>query len=225
MTTLIAEDLLLLLLDDDKGTATSSYLDVALGGALLVELALAEAVHVRERTSVWSGAKVAATPGATVADPVLAGALDRVAERERSATDLVQRLGRGVKDALATRLVERGLLVRQDDRILGLFPRTRWLAADSTHEQEVRRALTAVLVQGLEPGPRTGALVALLSAVDKAPASVDHHGVPTREVRRRAKQVAEGAWAAAAVRDAIAASVAATTAAITAATVVTTTSG
>ncbi|RMI08729.1 GOLPH3/VPS74 family protein [Cellulomonas triticagri] len=224
MTTLIAEDLLLLLLDDEKGTPTSSSLDTALGGALLLELALAGAVHVRERTSVWSSAKVVVDPGASVADPVLAEALRRVAERERAASDLVNRLGKGARDALGDRLVERGLLVRQEDRVLGLFPRTRWLAADTAHEAEVRRALTAVLVQGLQPDARTGALVALLSSVDKAPSAVDLGGVPAREVRRRAKEVAEGSWAAKAVQDAVAAAMAAVMAGVTAATVATTTS-
>jgi len=223
MATLIADDLLLLLLDDEKGTPTSSYLDTVLGGALLLELALAEAVDVREKTSIWSSAKVVARPGAAVDDPVLQDALATVAERERSASDLVGRLGKGAKDVLAERLAERGVLARHDDRVLGLFPRTRWLPADAAHEQELRRALTAVLVQGAEPDQRTGALAALLSAVDKAPAAVDHPGVPAREVRRRAKQVAEGAWAAKAVQDAIAASTAAIMAGVTAATITTTT--
>lgn len=222
MTTLIAEDLLLLLLDDRKGTATSSHVDVALGGALLLELALDEAVHVRERTSIWSGAKVAAAPGAAVAEPVLAEALRRVAERERAASDLVNRLGKGARDALTARLAERGILRREDDRVLGLFPRTRWPEADGRHEDEVRARLAAVLVQGLDPDPRTGALVALLHALGLAPSVVDRGGVPARDVRRRAKEVAEGAWAAKAVQDAITASTAAMTAAITATTVVTT---
>ena len=41
MATLIAEDLLLLLLDDESGKLTNAtFLDAGLGGALLVELAL-----------------------------------------------------------------------------------------------------------------------------------------------------------------------------------------
>lgn len=224
MTTLIAEDLLLLLIDDRKGTVTSSHVDVALGGALLLELALADAVHVRERTSIWSGAGVAATPGAAVPDPLLAEALRRVAERERAASDLVHRLGTGARDALAARLAERGILRREDDRVLGLFPRTRWPEADGRHEDEVRARLTAVLVQGLAPDPRTGALVALLHALGLAPSLVDRGGVPARDVRRRAKEVAEGAWAAKAVQDAVAASTAAMTAVIAATTVTTTAS-
>ena len=62
----------------------------------------------------------------------------------------------------------------------------------------------------------TAALVALLAAIDRAHKVVDHEGLSSREVRRRAKQIAEGAWAAKAVRDAIAAATAATAGAVAA---------
>ncbi|KQW49391.1 hypothetical protein ASC77_12025 [Nocardioides sp. Root1257] len=225
MVTLISEDLLLLLLDDASGKLTgTSYPQPALGGALLIELALSGAAEVEEKTSVWRSAKVRAVPGNTPEDPILRTAYDVVAARERGAQDLVERLGKGAKEQLADRLVERGILERREDKVLGLFPRTRWPAVDSTHEEQVRRALTASLVGGAEPDQRTGALVALLSAIDKAHKVVDHEGMSSRDVRKRAKQVSEGAWAAKAVRDAIAAStaaiaaVAASTAAATAAT-------
>ena len=59
---LLAEDLLLLLTDDDNGklTASSTEVDVALGGALLVELTLRQRVDVaapdeRVRAGWWSG--------------------------------------------------------------------------------------------------------------------------------------------------------------------------
>ncbi|MFC7493888.1 MULTISPECIES: GOLPH3/VPS74 family protein [unclassified Nocardioides] len=209
MATLIAEDLLLLVLDDEKGTLTTAYPQAALGGAVLVELALTNAVEVEEKTSVWRTAKVLALPGARPDDDVLAAAYDVVAERPRTAQDLVDRLGKGLKDRLAERLVDRGLLERSDGRVLGLFPRTRWPAADTTHEEQVRRALSAVLVQGLTPDERTGALVAVLHAIDKAHKVVDRDRLPAREVRKRAKAIAEGEWAAKAVRDAINASTAA----------------
>lgn len=82
-----------------------------------------------------------------------------------------------------------------------------------------------VLVEGADPDPRTGALVALLHAVDRAHKTVPHEGLGAGQVRERAKQVAEGDWAAKAVQDAIAAAMAATMAAVTAATVATTTTG
>jgi hypothetical protein len=223
MVTLISEDLLLLLLDDDNGKLTgTAYPQTALGGALLIELAVTGAVEVEEKTGVWRSAKVRPTT-AVPDDDVLRTGYDVVAEKERGAQDLVDRLGKGLKEQLAERLVTRGILERREDRVLGLFPRTRWPAADSTHEQDVRRQLTAALVSGAEPDERTGALIALLSAIDKAHKVVDHDGMSARDVRKRAKQVSEGAWAAKAVRDAISAStaaiaaVAASTAAATAA--------
>lgn len=213
MEILIAEDMLLLLLDDESGKLTlTSYPQTVLGGALLVELAITGAVEVEEKTSVWRSVKVRAVAGAAPADPVLRAAYDVIADRPRTAQDLVQRLGKGARDALADRLAERGLLERHDDRVLGLFPRTRWPAVDASHEQEVRRQLTAALVQGVDPDERTGALVALLSAIDKPHKVVDHEGLSAGEVRKRAKTIAKGDWAATAVRDAITASTAAITA-------------
>src|SRR6478672_1803197 len=100
MGTLLAEDLLLLLLDDDKGRLRTSYADTVLGGALLTELALLGAVTVPEKTSVWRTAKVHAA-GTPVEDPLLHAALAVVAEKDRSAEDLVGRLGKGRRDALA----------------------------------------------------------------------------------------------------------------------------
>lgn len=219
MDTLIAEDLLLLLLDDTKGTVRAgSYLTSALGGAVLVELALAEAVELEEKTSAWRSAKVRPT-GAAPQDPVLTAGLATITEKDRSPQDLVNRLGKGLKGTLTDRLVERGLLERREDRLLGVFPRTRWPAADTTYEHDVRRQVRAALVEGTQPDPRTGALVALLAAVDQAHRVVDHEGMSSREVKRRAKDIATGDWAAKAVRDAVAATVAAVTTAVTAATV------
>jgi hypothetical protein len=221
--TLIAEDLLLLLLDDADGKLTGTvYPQPALGGAVLIELAQTGAVEVEERTGLWRSVKVRAT-GNPPADHVLRAAYDVVADKSRTAQDLVDRLGKGLEERLADRLVERGILERRQDKVLGLFPRTRWPAVDTAHEQDVRRALAAVLVQGAQPDERTGALIALLSAIDRAHKIVDREGMSARDVRKRAKQISEGAWAAKAVRDAIAAStaavgaVAATTAATTAA--------
>jgi hypothetical protein len=222
---LIAEDLLLLLLDDETGAPQSSYLTTALGGAVLVELALSSCVRV-EGGSRWHAAKIVPVAGAEPADPVLAVGLATVGEQSRTAQDLVNRLGKGLTESLADRLVQRGILERHDDRLLGLFPRKRWPTVDLSHEQELRRSLAAALVDGQQPDQRTAALIALLSALDRSHQSVDHPGLKAREVKRRAKEVADGDWAASAVGDAIqaatAAIIAATTAATTAATIAST---
>ena len=212
--TLIAEDLLLLLLDDEGGTLPSGLaVKEVLGGAVLVELAMLEAVEVRKAGS-WGRSKVYATGRAAPEDPELRDALARVEEKDRTAQDLVGRLGRGLKERLTDRLAERGILERRDGRVLGVFPHTTWPAADTAHEGEVRRALTAALVQGFTPDDRTAALIALLHAVDRAHKTVDSQGLGSRAVKKRAKEIAEGDWAAKAVRDAVQASQAAMVAVI-----------
>lgn len=222
--TLIAEDLLLLLLDDESGSVVgTSYVATVLGGAVLIELAMSGAVEVEEKPSVWRSAKVRTNPTVAPEDDVLRRAAAVVAQKERSAQDLVDRLGKGLKDELAERLVQRGILERRRDKVLGVFPRTRWPAVDSSHEAQLRQDLTAALVQGADPDARTAALVALLSAIDRAHKVVDRQGLSRSEVRKRAKTIAEGEWAAKAVRDAISAATAAVTAAVTASTVAGTT--
>jgi hypothetical protein len=200
---LIAEDLLLLLLDDESGKVTASdRAQVALGGAVLAELAILGAATVDERTSRFFSPKVRVT-GPAPDDRVLADALDVVGQKERTAQDLVTRLGKGLVQTLGDRMADRGIVERRRSRLLGVLPRTRWPAADSTHEAAVRQSLTSVLVQGTTPDARTGALVALLSAIDRAHKVVDRDGLSRREVKNRAKEVAEGAWATQGVRDAL----------------------
>ena len=100
MTALIAEDLLLLLLDDEKGTLATSYSPAALGGAVLIELALAGAVTVEPKASAWHSAKVRVDEDAAATDPVLQAALVTISEKDRSAQDLVDRLGKGLGTSL-----------------------------------------------------------------------------------------------------------------------------
>lgn len=222
---LIAEDLLLLLLDDDSGKLNhASYLDTGIGGALLVELALGEHVEVVKGSGMWARAKVHPTSSAPPQDPVLVEALQLVAEKERTAQDLVGRLGKKRREPLLARLGADGILRREEGKVLGLFPSTRWPAVDSGHEADVRRKLGDALVHGVQPDERTAALVALLSSLDLAQKVVDTGGLSGREVRKRAKEIADGDWAAKAVRDAIAAAQAAVTAAVVASTTAATTS-
>ena len=216
--TLIAEDLLLVLLDDETGRSPSGLdLGTVLGGALLIELALADAVEVEDRKSFWNAAKVRVVPGVAVDDPLLTDALALVGQNERTAQDLVGRLGKGLRDRLTERLAQAGILQRRDTKILGLFPSTSWPATDTTHGQTLERGLVSALVEGNEPDSRTGSLIALLVAVDQVHKVVPHVGLSASEVKARGKAIAEGQWAATAVKKAIDAATAATVAAATAA--------
>ena len=218
MEMLIAEDLLLLLLDDESGKlGHATYLDTGIGGAVLVELALAGCVEVTEGSGAWARSKVTVLPTTPPADPVLREAIELIAAKERTAQDLVGRLGKRRRKSLLERLERAGIVRRQEDKVLGLFPRRRWPAVDAGHENDLRRRLGDALLRGVEPDQRTAALIALLSALDVAHKVIDREGLPTGQVKRRAKDIAQGDWAAKAVRDAVRAAQAAVTAAAVAA--------
>ena len=122
MSTLIAEDLLLLLLDNVKGTTPSgTAVSTVLGGAVLLELAVAGAVDVDKR-SRWKQPKVHVVDTARVTDPILARAVRTIAEKDRTAQSLVNKIGKGLKTELAERMVKRGLLDRHDTEVLGIRP-------------------------------------------------------------------------------------------------------
>lgn len=194
-------------------------LDPLLGGALLTDLALAGAVQAGKKEGLLHQRKVhAAESVPALSDPLLAQALATVAAKERSAEDLVSQLGKAARADLLSRLEERGMIRREPHKALGLFPYTRWPATDDTHEVEVRAQLQAALIGGVEPDTRTAALIALLHAVGRAHNIVDTEGRPDRDVRKRAETIAEGEWAATAVRDAVQATQAAVMAAVMAAT-------
>ncbi|NGN96006.1 GPP34 family phosphoprotein [Nocardioides sp. KC13] len=197
---LIAEDLLLLVLDDDKGTLTSSWVQQALGGAILTELVMTGSVQVMPKAGL-TPAKAVALPGHRPDEPILAAAYDALATKPLTAKNAVSDLGKGLHEALAARLCDRNILKRRDEKILGLFPRTTWPAADSTHENAVRSQLAAVLVQGATPDARTGPLIALLSSIDLAHRVVDTRAVGSGTVKKRAKEIAHGDWAAKGVRE------------------------
>ena len=174
-TTLIAEDLLLLLLDDERGTAPALWVDlrIALAGAVL-------------------------------------------AEKPRSASDLLHRIAKGLEPQLGDRLVAAGVLERHDERVLGLFPRTRWPALQTERESALRDRIRQVLIDGAEPDPRTAALIAVLAAVERVPATLGLRGTEGRAAASLAAALGEGDWAAGAVREAVRATiVAVTTASVT----------
>lgn len=214
---LIVEDLALLLMDDESGTpAAAGTLYYTMGGAVLVELALAGLVEVRDRKAVAAGT----APD----DPLLRAGYEKVAEKPRSVDSLLVRIGADTWSRVVDRLVERGLIAREKKRVLGIFRMTTLPATDSRHEEEVRQRIRAVLVDGETPDPRTAALTALLSASGALP-TLRPKLAWSGDVARRAKELERGNWGAEAVSAAVtrtAAAIAASTAAVTVAVVATT---
>jgi hypothetical protein len=199
----IAEEILLLLVDDRTGRflVDSTKLDNVLAGAVLVELATLERVGFPSTGGRLKRGRMAVLDPTPPGDPLLDRALATMAAGRPAKPDrLIAKLRRGLRSTLLERLSEAGAVRRSTRRLLGILPRTTWPAADSRHKQELRARLQDVLVAGATPDSRTATLVSLLAAVNAAPRVVDGD---TKAVRARAKDIAAGDWAGAAVKKAI----------------------
>jgi hypothetical protein len=217
---LIADELLLLALDDTTGKSIASGLDLnpALGAALLVELALAERISIAPAEAGWTErGKVSVINTGPTDDPDLDAVLVRLTEKEgQKVKNLIspmswQPISKGLKDRRSARLVQQGVLTEQRSAILGV---RSYPTVAPGPEQEVRARLWAALVDGVTPSERTVALVALLEAIGILPKVVV--GPDRKLVKNRAKQLSQGDWAAKAVKDAIAEASAATIAVVAA---------
>ncbi len=201
---LIAEDLLLLLTDDQDGKfeVDGTALNLVLAGACVVELAMDGRVDVAGEGEQVKKGRLVVRDDTRVNDPLLDDVLARCADRAGAKPqDVLGKIGKDIREGVLDRLIERGILRREEGRVLGIFPITRWPAVDSEHEHEVLDRLEAALVNGEEPDRRTASLAALLSAVDAA-----HKVVPApdrKAVKKRAKEIRESEWAADAVGKAI----------------------
>jgi hypothetical protein len=81
----------------------------------------------------------------------------------------VEKLQKGLRQDVLSRLASQGPVREERGRALGIFPTWHWPAQDPAHGARLRAELSQVLVHGLEPTQRTAALASLLSAVDAVP--------------------------------------------------------
>lgn len=205
MTSLIAEDLLLLLLDDESGDplVDGTRLPRVLAGAVLLELALDGYVTPADQGEDVKRGRLAVRRMEAPADPILGHALGVVADARRPMKPeaAIEKLDSEVRAAVFERVIDRGWVRESRRKVLGIFPSKVWPPVDESHERGVRHELSGVLVEGLDPTPRAAALISLLSAVDAA-AKV-FPDTDRKMIRKRAKEIADGEWAGAAVRKAV----------------------
>jgi len=219
MDLILAEDLLLLFLDDEKGSDQASWGgDPGLAGALLLDLTRQRALEERD-------GKLVAVPGADPDHPLLAAAHGAIAadDKARDAKGWVGRLPKALKPLrarVAERLVDLGVLTEERRKVLGLFKTTRYPEADGAPEAALRDRLRAILMSERQPTEHDAMLIALLIPYDRIKTLVPKDR--RKDAARRAKEVADGGAAAKAVGDTIkgiqAAVMASTTAAIVAST-------
>jgi hypothetical protein len=205
---LIAEDLLLLLTADDTGklAARGTNMKMALGGALLAELALMRRVDLAGPDERVKERRLIVRDAGPTGDSMLDEALATVGRKEgKKAQNVVAALGKRTRVRLYERLAEIGLLRAEKGRILGIFPTRRWPAEHTEHEASVRAGLVTALRHGETTDARTRALLSLLHALRAVHKAVDPNsvGLSKAELKASAKRIAEGDWVGKAVRSAI----------------------
>jgi hypothetical protein len=165
MLTFVEETCLLLL--DEKGSEFLSIhpniVECALAGAVLVDLAFAYRIDTDPKTL-------------TVMDRTLIGEamLDRIlakigeqGETSDTATwikTLSADESAAIQQQALDRLVERGILARQDKKSLLGFRRRRYLTADGEATREIKGRIKTLILSDDIPDPRDIALLSLLDA-------------------------------------------------------------
>lgn len=160
---MLATDLLLLALDDERGTVLSQAsigLDYGLAGALVMELALHGRLEIEDDH--------VSTVGEATDDPLLDDALRAIAAAPgKKLTYWVQQLPRELDDMrarLLERLVAQGTLEKREKRVLLLFHHNVYPEKDARVEHDIRDRLDAALLHGAEPDAETACLIRLAAA-------------------------------------------------------------
>ncbi len=192
---MLAEDLLLLLTDDETGRhlADSTSLDYALGGAVLIDLVSKGKVHITEASGAFKSGRVEVMDRSPTGDLVIDEAMVKVTKRKpQTPQTLVPILAKGLRKQIIERLANKAILRAEEGRIMGIFPATRWPATDSRHEAQIRQGLyEALVVPQRAPNPDEAALISLLHAINLIPKTITDSGLGRRELKRRAKAIAE----------------------------------
>ncbi|MEN3585714.1 GPP34 family phosphoprotein [Streptomyces sp. ZYX-F-203] len=195
--TTLGEQLLLLSLDDESGTAKeSAKVALAISAASLVELALADRIDVTDD-------KVTVVDPSPLGEPALDTALAAIVDKAdpRKIKDWIDQLKTEAVNRANTGLIEKGLVREERKKVLGLFPVRRYPEADGSVEAAVRLRLDEVVLRGAAPDVRTASLVALLHG-----AKLHRLAFPDADTRRAAavmESISHGQWAATAVRNVV----------------------
>lgn len=214
----VASDLVLITTDPATGRSLlgSAETDAVVGGALLVDLVLAERAEVegpakKARVRLVTARRMESAPHDRALARLRPG-------RDPKASALVPKLGKGARALLLDQLVAEEALAPRRARVLGVFPTTRYDVVDAERRERLVALLGAVLAGQVPPDEVTGPLVGLLHAGGAVKRLVT--GPERRAAVRRAKEIAKGDWAGSAAKAALIAASSAASAAVSAAVVV-----
>jgi golgi phosphoprotein 3 len=163
----LPEELYLLALHEVKGRVPHSKaigLYFGLGAAVLVELVLLAKVRLDEDR------KVVVVDNRPTGDDVIDEGLEKIraSEHPRKTAHWVQELSsiHKLDRHMARRLVEKGILYKEEKRYLGVVPYEAYLVQDTAAKYWIKYYLRVVALEGGKPEARSVALLSLVKACE-----------------------------------------------------------
>ena len=162
-----AEELLLLTLDDENGRfarVPDRLMRYALAGGVLMDLALENRIDTDLKNLILVDSTLVQD---SLLDPTLADIAQ--ADDTRDARFWVERTALRadtIREVALNRLVEQGILKREEDRFMWVFQARRYPIIDNTAEREVKLRIMEVLFSDQIPGPRDVVIIGLAHACD-----------------------------------------------------------
>jgi hypothetical protein len=162
----LSQDLILLALNPQTGKTRFSFyaaLEYGLVGSLLLDLVLQGKLEIDNNNRV-----IGAITGNT-GDEFLDRHLNEVlaSSRPRTARFWITRWRRRYRwfqPVVLQNLVDLGVLERQEQRILGLFPTQRYFLTDDSIQREIVQQVRAAVLEGIGLDSRMAALISLMQA-------------------------------------------------------------
>lgn len=162
-----AEELMLLILDDENGRfarVPDRLMRYALAGGVLMDLALENRIDTDLKQLIL----VDPTPVQdSLLDPTLADIAR--AKETRDARFWVERTALRadeIREEALNRLVKKGILRQREDRFLWVFQSRRYPTIDDAPQREVKLRITGVLFSDEIPDPRDVVIIGLAHACD-----------------------------------------------------------
>lgn len=156
------ESLLLLGLDDEKGSFTvdSSYFGYGFAAALVMDLILAERIIIED-------GRIKKKTNAMMDSKLLNDVLRRIVEAKKSAKvsnwlhKLVQLIGKLQPQAIDN-LIRQNILERKEEKVMWVFKVNRYPTVNLNPENELRTRLRQIIFEEAEPNPKERMLLSLL---------------------------------------------------------------
>lgn len=162
----LVDKLVLLALDDEKGTFVSNALvfGYCIAGAVLFELSVKKRIEFADN-------KISVLEKENVNDEVLDYCLDLIADakKERKISYWVQRIGNKVavlRKMVLSKLIGLGILEEREDKVLWIFTSKKYPTKNELPENLVRKRLHDIVTNNVKPELDEVMMISLVDSCD-----------------------------------------------------------